>query len=660
MRLWHNPPAMSRTSRLLTAALLLLPTLIYVAAVLFSDSRAVVLWERGTPEPAALAPLLVGLAAWAAIVIFLSRRSVRFTTRRAVAACIGIAFAAGLLLQTAATRVVEPYPLRALLLRQFSDFTGGYWSVGARVTDVPAWIDAFAQQMESYNVHAERHPPGLPLIFHFTRLPFEALPTLAADIAAWARPLACFDDGGTALSNAAIAGGVLGALLETLAAWAILPLLYVFVRRSFSQRIALMAVLLYPFAAGALAWVSQWDRIFGLLAVAALLLTERLLPPRRDSRAFLEAAALGLLLALGVLFSFGNTPLLMICGLYALARLSHRRPAAPFFTLHVTPREVALLLTAAAGFAALWVLLIAGLGFDLPAVYDTAMRFHLELERPFWPFVAWHAWDVFTFTGLPLVGAALLTWRRWPALALAVFGTLATLCLLHVARGETGRVWMFFAPLLVALAAAFLFPDQPDAPPARAHHGAFTRLGIPVVVGALALQSLVQIGWLRVIGYGVDPLTVADAAAPPDLFPTEIRFERNGELRLLGVAMPDQLAPGDYASVDLLWQLDATTPMTTSYKVFVHVADTPEDQRRIVNQDGRPMNNALPFTCWRPNQIVLDRHAVRIDENAAPGEYAVIVGLYDERSGARAFVHTAQVAVASGVTLPKRLTISDR
>ena len=71
------------------------------------------------------------------------------------------------------------------------------------------------------------------------------------------------------------------------------------------------------------------------------------------------------------------------------------------------------------------------------------------------------------------------------------------------------------------------------------------------------------------------------------------------------------------------------------------------------------MNNALPFPCWRPNQIVLDRHAVRIDENAAPGEYAVIVGLYDERSGARAFVHTAQVAVASGVTVPKSLTISE-
>ncbi len=650
---------MLKTSRLLMAALLVLPASIYSAAVLFSDSRAIVLWDRGTPEFSALAPLVGGLIAWAALVVFLAPRLAHTIRRRAVVACIALAFAAGLLLQTAATRVVDPFPLRSLLLRQFSDFTGGYWSVGARVTDAPAWLDNFAQEMESYTVHAERHPPGLPLIFYFTRLPFDAFPELAASIAAWARPLACFDDGGTTLSNAAIAGGVLGSLLETLAAWAVLPVLYAFVRRTISQRAALMAVLLFPLSAGALIWVSQWDRTFGLLAVGALLLTDRLLPPRKSSPPFGKALALGLLLALGTLFSFGNTPLIMVCGLYALAHLSRRRAGAPFVTLLVSPREIALLLTAAAGFVAPWLLLIAGFGFDLPATYATAMRFHLELERPFWPFVLWHAWDIFTFIGLPLVGAALLSWRRWPALTFAVFGTLTALCLLHVARGETGRVWMFFAPLITALAAAFLTPRKSNASQENSNRFAAARVAIPLIVGALALQSLVQIGWLRVIGYGVDPLTLTNAATPPNLSPTEIRFERNGELQLLGVAMPDALAPGDYASIDLLWKLDAAAPVTTSYKVFVHVADSPEDQRRIVNQDGRPMSNALPFTCWRPNQIVLDRHAVRIDENAAPGEYAVIVGLYDEQSGTRAFVHTAQIAVANGVTLPQRLTISD-
>ncbi len=637
---------MPRTLRALAASILILPTLIYCAAVLFTDSRAIVLWERGIPEFDTLVPLLAGLLAYGALVAFIMPKLESQTRRRAVVACIALAFAAGLLLQTAATRVVDPFPLRSLLLRQFSDFTGGYWSVGARVTDAPAWLDNFAQEMESYTVHAERHPPGLPLIFFFTRLPFEALPSLAASIAAWARPLACFDDGGTALANAAIAGGVLGAVLETLAAWAVLPVLYAFVHRTFTQRAALLAVLLYPLTSGALIWVSQWDRSFGLISVCTLLLTDSLLnaaATQMRARHAFAALTLGILLFIGTLLSFGNLPIVLICGIYAVVKLVQKRETI----FRVLPAAAISFV----GFAAPWLLLIFGFGFDLPGTYATAMRFHLELERPFWPFILWHAWDIFTFAGLPLIGAALLTWRRWPALTIAAFGTLAALCLLHVARGETGRVWMFFAPLFVALAAAYL----------TTKFFVGKNIGIKLVphllVAILTLQSFVQIGWLRVIGYGLDPLTVANAAAPQNFSPTEIRFEHNGELHLLGIAMPEKLAPGADASIDLLWKLDAAAPVTTSYKVFVHVADSPEDQRRIVNQDGRPMNNALPFTCWRPGQTVLDRRAIHVDDNASPGEYAVIIGLYDERSGTRAFVHTAQIAVANGVTLPRKLTI---
>ena len=51
---------MPRTLRALAASILILPTLIYCAAVLFTDSRAIVLWERGIPEFDTLVPLLAG------------------------------------------------------------------------------------------------------------------------------------------------------------------------------------------------------------------------------------------------------------------------------------------------------------------------------------------------------------------------------------------------------------------------------------------------------------------------------------------------------------------------------------------------------------------------------------------------------------------------
>jgi hypothetical protein len=102
----------------------------------------------------------------------------------------------------------------------------------------------------------------------------------------------------------------------------------------------------------------------------------------------------------------------------------------------------------------------------------------------------------------------------------------------------------------------------------------------------------------------------------------------------------------------LYWKLDSAEPLPTARNVFVHVADTPQDEYRVVNQDGRPANWTLPTTCWRPGQVVHDPHVITVDPNARPGEYQVLIGLYDEATGERAFVHTAQIAVANAVALP--------
>jgi hypothetical protein len=87
------------------------------------------------------------------------------------------------------------------------------------------------------------------------------------------------------------------------------------------------------------------------------------------------------------------------------------------------------------------------------------------------------------------------------------------------------------------------------------------------------------------------------------------------------------------------------------------VADTPDDQNRIAEHDGRPANWTLPTTCWLPGQVIHDPHQITVDPNAKPGDYTVLVGLYDEFTGERAFVHTAQVAVANAVALTEKIKI---
>ncbi len=632
------------------AALIVIPTLAYVAALLFDPARTLVLWEREAPPALPLALLAAGMVVHAALSLAILARMPAQLSRRQVALLLAYTVLVGLALQTAATHIVEPFPLRGLAFRQYSDFTGGYFSVGVRVDDLRAWLGRFAQEMESYNVHAERHPPGLPLIFWLGVQLLRPLPAFAESLAPTLRPLACFDLGAATLDDVQIAAGLFGIIVETFVACLVPVLLFLFVRRVADDRAAATAALLYPVIPGASMWASQWDRGFGIFTLAGLLLVEQLIASPSRGKAAASAAALGLILSVGVMMSFGNLPIIMMCGVYALVRLWQ------VDRLRSLPVRILQGAIALAGFAAPWAAMILLAGFDLPGTYQTAMRIHLALERDYWPFVVWHPWDIFTFAGLPLAIIALIfTWRRAPALTLAWVTTIAAQSLLHVARGETGRVWMYFAPAIVGLAAMWLAGQgsagAQDEPRPR-------RWLLPLATTLLVIQATTHIALLRVIGYGVDPITVPDTTLPSDIIPTNIRLETNGEVQLLGYTLPPTLAPGQSATLNLYWKLDSEAPLPVARKVFVHIADTPEDQYRIVNQDGRPANWTLPTTCWLPGQVIHDPHHFTVAADARPGEYYVLIGLYDEWTGERAFVHTAQIAVANAIALPTKLNIT--
>ncbi len=623
-----------------SALLVALPTLIYVGALIFDPGRALVLWERAPVTLEQALPLAAAMLTYALFALAVWRRFPASPTRAQIALLFGLVVIGGVVLQTAATRVVETYPLRALFLRQYSDFTGGYFTVGVRVDDLAAWLGRFAEEMTHYNVHAERHPPGLPMIFWALRRLAGLFPALAAQLAPMLRPLACFDLRPGELDDVQILAGALGALLESVLAW-LVPVVLFFVLRSVADaRAAALAALLYPLIPGALQWVSQWNRGFGAFGLVGLALAEHLVRGRSTTpRALALAALLGVVLSAAVWLSFGNVPLVMVVGIYALVRLVQTRSLVAW---KVWGSWLSL---AAIAFALPWGLASALTGFNPVGAYQNAMRAHLALQRDYWPFVVWHAWDVFTFVGLPLSAIALLlTWRRAPALTTAWVITLAAQCVLHVARGETGRVWMYFAPIIVGLAAWWLS--------ARSHRA------VLAVVALLSVQSFVHVALLRVISYGVDPLAAPAPKLPPDMTPVEVRFEPEGAVRLLGFRLSrSDFAPGESGVLELFWRYDGESPLPLARKVFVHVAPALEDESRIASHDSHPANWTLPTSCWLPGQVIHDPHPFTVDPSAPPGAYWVLIGLYDERTGERAFVHTAQIARYGAVALPARVHV---
>jgi hypothetical protein len=618
-----------------------IPALVYVAALLFDPGRSLVLWERNPFDIARALPLALGLGFYAVASLYILRRLPAAPSRRQIILLLAWAFASGCVLQVAAAYQIEPYPLRGILIRQLSSLSGGYWSVGTRISDVHQFLSTYPQTMASFPVHPQRHPPGLPLMYWLLTQFAAALPGLSAAIGPWARPLSCFDAQATWLNDAQLTAGVFGSAVESAAAFLAVVPLFAFVRRLAGARAAGAAALLYILAPGALAWASQFDRSFATLSIAGLWLCERLISERRHAP--VTALALGLLLSLGTFLSFGNLPIVLLCAVYAAVRVWQCERLSNWRS------RLAQAAVVLAGLLSIWLIVWLAFGFDPVATYRTGMALHYELERPYWPFVVWHAWDILTFAGLPCAGIALfLAWRRAPALSAALAGTLATLCLLHVARGETGRVWMYFVPLIVALAAIYL--DQ---------HGPARRY---TVVALVVLQAVVQIGVLRMITYGSDPLTVGDAALPATLIPTEIRYGRQGEMQLLGFTLgrpeqsTDQVKPGGSTAVTLYWRLNSSQPISSSYKIFIHVSDSLDDSNRIAQVDEAPMGWALPTSCWRPGQVVRDEHDFSVAADAGPGDYMLLLGLYDY-TNQREFVERAQRARDNAVELPAILSV---
>jgi hypothetical protein len=624
----------------------LVPALAYTLLLIFSPGR-VLGWERAASVSLAQVwPLALGFVLYAIIGHFAFQLTQSHTRRRTMAFFLALFFVGSIGLQIAATAVVEPYPLRGIMHRQYSQFSSGYFTVGARIADAAEFIDHFVDTAPTFPIHPRFNPPALPLVFWASTRLASSFPTLAQSLAPTLRPLACFDELPTPLSDTQILGGFIGSVIEILLATLVLVPLYGFVSRNFGQRAGLLAAWLYPITACMLMWVSRFNRAYPLLAVAAIWLCDLALasPPPAPVRRIAFFFLMGLVLALGLFFTVANAALLPLAGLYALVRVWERQQSPIAVAARLTRQLVTPLATVALGFTSFWAVLVVGFGFDPIGSYRTTMNQHFTLDRPYWPWALYSALDIFNFIGLPLAAiASLAMWRKWAALAAAFSVPIAIMAVTRLAHDETGRLLMYFAPLAVALAAAYLHDKS------AAIRG--------VVIGATLVQLFVHIVLLRVIGYGTDPLTVPNATLPVDAVRAEIRYERAGQVQLLGYNLPQSLKAGAHNAITLYWKLDSTAPLTTSYKVFIHIAPDLEDQSRVVNADGKPLNWALPTTCWQPGATLADRYEFVVDANAQAGEYLVLVGLYNEFSNQRAHIHTAQRAKHNAVALPQRLRV---
>jgi mannosyltransferase len=177
-------------------------------------------------------------------------------------------------------------------------------------------------------------------------------------------------------------------------------------------------------------------------------------------------------------------------------------------------------------------------------------------------------------------------------------------------------------------------------------------------------QGLIE-GWLKAhtfkasdIWFGnVRLVTYAAPLPSPQMEVVGVIFADAIELNSYGIALPDSsegkapALPGDIVQVNLQWQ--AWQQVEANYVVFIQIVDA---ANHIVGQrDAAP---ASPTTAWAPGEKILDRHGVLILPGTPPGEYRLIMGLYDQTSGERLSVKRDPAAADADSIMLGKLTIA--
>jgi hypothetical protein len=97
-------------------------------------------------------------------------------------------------------------------------------------------------------------------------------------------------------------------------------------------------------------------------------------------------------------------------------------------------------------------------------------------------------------------------------------------------------------------------------------------------------------------------------------------------LELLGYHLETPTTvPGDWVDLTLYWH--ARRRVETDYTVFVHLLD--EGGQMQSQHDSQPVSGAYPTMLWSPENAIVDRYVVPVDEHVPPGQYRLAVGLYD-------------------------------
>ncbi|HEY4720479.1 MAG TPA: hypothetical protein VII92_01430 [Anaerolineae bacterium] len=577
-------------------------------------------WDKLWPLAIALALILLGV--W-----WIDRRALR--ARKAVQAQRWIAIGVALLVlaapivQLLALRADKLNPFETLFDRAVDVAANSYFSASLRFADVNQALRTYPQLMPTLDIHAQVHPPGLPLLYWSTAQVFSSAPNAARPVSQWLRQLECNDINLMLLSDAQLASALVGMGVPLLANLLTVLCVFKLAKDRFGARAGLYAAALWVTVPSALLFPGSWSLVYPCLACLTWLAVDAGLR-RRNILWFLSA---GVLLSISTFLELGAAALGLFLTLYVLAHyvLEQRNP------LHDWRFLAPALIATLAGVFSIWGAYQLAYGVSLGQIIGAMYPIHTgyQFDRVTW--IVNHPYEFAVFLGLPifclLVVISIRAIRnvragQSDALSLSLLIGLIVLAVVDPARDETARTWMLLMPLAVVIVSQ-LFADTTPRP---------QRFGW--LWGLMVVQTAAMVAVLNVMDVGLYGLPPRDTSAALPSTATAIQEDFSGMAQLIGYDVQRQ---SDQLIVDWYWR--GSGQADHPYVVFNHLLN---DQGQLTaQQDDRPQRGQPLMTCWQPGEIYRDQHVIPLGPDVMPGKYTLEMGLYNAQTGVRVPVSNA-------------------
>lgn len=128
------------------------------------------------------------------------------------------------------------------------------------------------------------------------------------------------------------------------------------------------------------------------------------------------------------------------------------------------------------------------------------------------------------------------------------------------------------------------------------------------------------------------------------------------KVELMGYNLSSRsVKPGGSVELTLYWK--TLQRMERVYAVFNHLVAP--DGTKLSQKDGWPREGTYHTNQWLPGEIVEDHYVIPVPEDAAPGEYALRVGMYDAATEERLIPLTGGTPTAERYTELTTITVNE-